>query len=124
MAMGNTSRVVLNDEMQKAKSACAEYRTKITTLVGELQNAVDTLLTSDFTGEAANGFKNFYKSNIETFFQSGETFDQYLSMFDADENGLFDSIEKALVIGEGVDPALGENNNSIGNTGDGAQTAN
>ena len=40
--------------------------------------------------------------------------DQFLSMFDKDGDGLFDSIEKALTIGDGVDPALGDNNKSIG----------
>jgi uncharacterized protein YukE len=124
MAMGNTSRVVLNDEMQTAKTVCAEYRTKIASLVSTLGETVEGLLAQDFTGEAATGFKNFYTNNVAKFFEAGSTFDSYLAMYDKEGEGLFDSIEKALVVGEGVDPALGENNNSIGQPADSGQTTN
>ena len=40
-------------------------------------------------------------------------------MFDNAGDGLFDSIEKALIIGEGLDPSLGNNNKSIGQNADG-----
>ena len=113
MAMGTEAKVVLNNEMQEAKSICTEYRNKIDGLKGQLDSAVNELLKEDsFSGQAANGFKNFYQYNIVGFFT--ETFDKYIAMFDAQDSGLFDSIEKSLVTGEGVDPALGENNNSIG----------
>ena len=46
--------------------------------------------------------------------ETGGTFDQFLSMFDKEGEGLFDSIEKALIKGEGLDPKLGENNRSLG----------
>jgi len=114
MAMGSTSRVVLNDEMQKAKGACAAYRAAIANLVSALDGTVEALLSSGFQGEAANGFNDFYKNNVQSFFAAGNTFDKFLSMFDKDGEGLFDSIEKALVIGEGLDPSLGQNNKSIG----------
>lgn len=113
MAMGTEAKVVLNNEMQEAKSICTEYRNKIGGLKGQLDSAVNELLKEDsFSGQAANGFKNFYQKNIVGFFT--ETFDKYIAMFDAQDSGLFDSIEKSLVTGEGVDPALAENNNSIG----------
>jgi len=114
MAMGSTSRVVLNDEMQKAKAVCAAYRSTVSSLMSTLDGAVETLLNSGFQGEAADGFNDFYKNNIQSFFASGNTFDKFLSMFDKDGEGLFDSIEKALIIGEGLDPSLGQNNKSIG----------
>lgn len=115
MAMGTTSRVVLNDEMQKAKTAFSEYRSKVEGLYGQLTDIVTNLVGTDFSGEAADGFKNFFDNNVATFFAKGEgALDQYLSMFDKDGEGLLDSIEKALTIGEGVDPSLGQNNNSIG----------
>ena len=123
MAMGSTSRVVLNDEMQKAKAACAAYRGTVANLVAALDGAVATLLSSGFQGEAANGFNDFYKNNVQSFFEAGKTFDKFLSMFDKDGEGLFDSIEKALVIGEGLDPSLGQNNKSIGQSGDQADGA-
>lgn len=114
MAMGSTSRVVLNDEMQKAKAACVAYRSTVSSLMSTLDGAVEALLSSGFQGEAANGFNDFYKNSIQSFFASGNTFDKFLSMFDKDGEGLFDSIEKALIIGEGLDPSLGQNNKSIG----------
>lgn len=126
MAMGTTSKVKIDGEMQAAKQACTEYRTKISSLLTQLDSTVNGLLQSDFTGEAATAFQNFYKTNVFDFF-SGEncTFDKYLSMFDKQDDGLFDSIEKALIKDGGLDPSLAENNNSIGqsSTGEG-QTAN
>lgn len=114
MAMGSTSRVVLNDEMQKAKGVCSDFRSTVATFVSDLDNTITTLLSSGFQGEAADGFKEFYDKNVAAFFAAGGTFDQFLSMFDKEEEGLFDSIEKALVIGEGLDPSLGENNRNVG----------
>lgn len=114
MAMGSTSRVVLNDEMQKAKGVCVEYRTAIASLLAELENTVTDLLGSGFQGEAADGFKTFFDNNVKAFFAANATFDQFIGMFDKEGDGLFDTIEKALVIGEGLDPSLGNNNRSVG----------
>ena len=114
MSMGTTSRVVLNDEMQKAKGECQSFRSQVKSLAQELDSIINTLLSTGFQGEAADGLKQFYDNNIAAFLADGGTFDQYLSMFDKDGDGLFDSIEKALTIGDGVDPALGDNNKNIG----------
>ena len=110
MAMGSTSRVVLSDEMQKAKGVCSQYRAEVATLVSELESAIDSLLSTGFQGEA----KDFFNNNVKSFFDKDATFDQFLGMFDKEAEGLFDSIEKALVIGEGLDPSLGTNNRSVG----------
>ena len=40
-------------------------------------------------------------------------------MFDKEGDGLFDSIEKTLIGGEGLDPSLGENNRNVGQSSDG-----
>ena len=114
MAMGSTSRVVLNDEMQKAKADCAAFRTEVKAFMQELDSTVTTLLSSGFQGEAANGFKEFYDKNVAAFMGDNGTFDQYLAMFDKEGDGLFDSIEKTLIGGEGLDPSLGENNRNLG----------
>jgi uncharacterized protein YukE len=119
MAMGANDRVALDGEMQAAKQVCADYRAKISTLLGQLEDTVNSLLNDDFKGEAADGFKDFYDKNVKAFFESGETFDQYLGMFDKEGEGLFDSIEKALTVGEGVDPSLGQNNKTIGQSTEG-----
>lgn len=114
MAMGSTSRVVLNDEMQKAKAVCADYRSKVSTLTSDLESTVSTLMSSGFQGEAADGFREFYEKNVKAFLEPSGTLDLFLSMFDKEGEGLFDSIEKALILGEGLDPSLGENNRSLG----------
>ncbi len=100
--------------MQKAKGVCNDFRSTVATFVSDLDNTITTLLSSGFQGEAADGFKEFYDKNVAAFFATGGTFDQFISMFDKEGEGLFDSIEKALVIGEGLDPSLGENNRSVG----------
>ena len=114
MAMGSTNRVVLNDEMQKAKGVCAAFRATVATFTADLESTVNTLMSSGFQGDAADGSKEFYTNNVKTFLETGGTFDQFLSMFDKEGEGLFDSIEKALIKGEGLDPKLGENNRSLG----------
>jgi len=114
MAMGSTERVVLNDEMQKAKSVCADFRSQVSTFVSELESTINALFSSGFQGEAADGFKEFYDKNVAAFFAAGGTFDQFMSMFDKDGEGLFDSIQNALINSGGLDPALGENNRNIG----------
>lgn len=119
MAMGTTNKVVLNDEMQKAKGDCQSFRNQVKGFAQELDSIVAGLLSSGFQGEAADGFKEFYDNNIAAFFADGGTFDQFLAAFDKEGDGLFDSIERALTIGEGVDPSLGENNRSIGQSAGG-----
>lgn len=115
MPMGSTSKVALDNEMQNAKAACATFRGEVKTFMKELDSTVTTLLNSGFQGEAADGFKDFYDNNVVAFMGDGGTFDNFLKMFDADGDGLFDSIEKALIGGtEGLDPSLGENNRNLG----------
>ena len=119
MAMGSTSKVVISDEMQKAKTECQNFRSQVKTFAQELDTTITTLLSSGFQGDAADGFKEFYDKNIKAFFDDRGTFDQYLAMFDKEGDGLFDSIEKTLIGGEGLDPSLGENNRNVGQSSDG-----
>ena len=37
-----------------------------------------------------------------------------MAMFDQEGDGIFDSIEKALINQGGLDPSLGENNRNVG----------
>lgn len=118
MAMGSESKVVLDGEMQKAKQDCQAFRNEVATFMKDLDGTVSTLLNG-FKGEAATGFKEFYDKNIVAFFAQGGSFDQFMGMFDKEGDGLFDVIEKTLIGGEGLDPALGENNRNIGQSTDG-----
>lgn len=119
MAMGSESKVVLDNEMQKAKQDCQAFRGEVATFMQDLDATINTLLTSGFKGEAANGFQDFYKNNIVAFFDQGGSFDQFMGMFDKDGDGLFDIIEKTLIGSEGLDPSLGDNNRNVGKSSDG-----
>lgn len=119
--MGAEGIVALDNEMQLAKDACGEYRSKISELVNSMTEIVNNLVNDGFAGEAGNGFKEFYTKNIESFFAAGNTFDKYIGSFDTAGTGLFDQIENSLVKGEGLDPSLGNNNKNLG--GNNAQQA-
>lgn len=119
MAMGSESKVVIDQEMQKAKENCQEFRAQVKTFIEKLDNTITTLLSTGFKGKAADGFKVFYENNIKAFFADGGTFDQYLGRFDKDGEGLFDTIEMHLIGSGGLDPSLGENNKNIGQSSDG-----
>ena len=54
MAMGSTNRVVLNDEMQKAKGVCAAFRATVATFTADLESTVNTLMSSGFQGDAVD----------------------------------------------------------------------
>ena len=54
MSMGTTSRVVLSDEMQKAKGECQSFRSQVKSLAQELDSIINTLLSTGFQGEAAD----------------------------------------------------------------------
>ena len=113
MAMGTTERVALGNEMQAAKTVCADFRAKVKSFVNDLNGTISDLLSSGFQGEAANGFKAFYDKNIVDFFADGGTFDQYIAMYDREGDGLFDGIEKALTGEGGIDSLLRDNNTSL-----------
>ncbi len=118
MAMGSESKVVLDGEMQKAKQDCQEFRGQVASFVQELNGTISTLMAG-FKGEAANGFQEFYDKNITAFFEKDGSFDQFMGMFDKEGEGLFDTIEKTLIGGEGLDPSLGDNNRNVGQSSDG-----
>lgn len=113
MAMGNNEKVVLNGEMKVAKTHFAIYRDTLKKNQTALENAINNLFQG-FQGQAADGFKEFYIKNVKPVFENGGILEQYLDMFDKDEEGLFDCIEKAFITGNGVDPTLGANNRTIG----------
>jgi len=118
MPMGSESKVVLNNEMQTAKGDFKQFRSDIATLVSSLDSTMSTLFNG-FKGQAADGLAEFYKKNITDFFAAGGTFDQYMSMFDKEGDGLLDSIESSLTGEKGLDPSLGDNNRKIGQSSDG-----
>ena len=112
MAMGSEEKVILDGEMAKAKSDCLEYRGQVAGLLNKLEGIMGTL-AAGFQGEAAKGFNDYYTNTIVGFFDT--TFDQFLGMFDKEGDGLFDAIQNAFLLGaEALDPSLGENNRSLG----------
>jgi len=116
MAMGSEGKVILNGEMKQAMADCKSYRGKIEKLKGELEGIMKTL-ENGFRGKAADGLNHFYTNSIVEFFNS--TFNQFLEMFDKEENGLFDAIQRAFLLdAEAIDPSLGESNRSLSQSGE------
>jgi len=107
-----SGRIVLDSEMmENAKRHCNTYLEMFKTERTALENAMEALWDG-FQGEAADGFKVFYEERVLPVMQT--TVEQYLNMFAAENDGLFDVIKNTLVVGEGVDPTLGSNNKNVG----------
>ena len=65
MAMGSTGTVNITPDMMKnALKVIEDFGDKTSSLLTSLTETVDTLLSSDFTGSAASGFKFFFDDKI------------------------------------------------------------
>ncbi|HHX57495.1 MAG TPA: WXG100 family type VII secretion target [Clostridiales bacterium] len=65
MAMGSTGTVNITPEMMRnALTVIEEYQTKTNNLHTQLTETVDTLVSTNFSGNAADGFKFFYDDKI------------------------------------------------------------
>ncbi|OPX42025.1 hypothetical protein CLHUN_40840 [Ruminiclostridium hungatei] len=74
MAMGNTGTVNITPEMMRnALNVIEEYRTNTGNMHTQLGDTLTTLLSSSFSGNAADGFKIFYDKNIEPAVGEGLT---------------------------------------------------
>ncbi len=106
MAMGSTGTVNITPEMMNnALSVIDEYRTNTNNLHTQLTDTVDTLLSSSFSGNAANGFKFFYTDKIEP--AAGEGLTKLLDALRDIVQGTLDAIPKDT---EGLDDQLAEGN--------------
>jgi uncharacterized protein YukE len=74
MAMGSTGTVNITPEMMRnALQVIENYRANTNNLHTQLSDTVNTLLSSSFSGNAADGFKYFYDNSIEPAVGEGLT---------------------------------------------------
>lgn len=108
--MGSTGTVNISKAMMVAAAkAVDDYQATINGLNTRLQNEVDGLIPSSFSGDAAEGFKAFYTDNIVP--NTGENLTKMLDSL----KGICDSV-KAQIPGEeqGIDTQLGQGNKNPG----------
>lgn len=109
-SMGSTGTVNISKQMMDdAVTAIENYQETINSLNSELQNEIDGLIPTSFSGSAANGYKTFYTEKIYPNITEGLT-----KMLDSLKS-ICDSV-KAQIPGEeqGVDEALGQGNQNPG----------
>jgi predicted ribonuclease toxin of YeeF-YezG toxin-antitoxin module len=105
MAMGGTNTVNITSQMMtNARKAIDDYRSTTDTLHTSLTGTVDTLLSSSFSGAAADGFKHFYTNSIEPAITDD------LSKLLKSLEEITDEILKNIPGGDGLDDKLGEGN--------------
>jgi len=105
MAMGSTGAVNITPEMMKnALSVISDYRAKTDSLHTELSSTVSTLLSSSFSGAAADGFKVFYETKIEELLT--DSLPKLIQALEDIVQGTLDAIPGA----EGLDDQLGDGN--------------
>lgn len=105
MSMGSTGTVNITAKMMAdVREAVADYRTKTASLKEQLEGEINNLVGTDFVGEAANGFKDFYNKNILPAI--GEGLANLLTAID----NISQNIEDSIPGGQGVDEQLASGN--------------
>ena len=105
MAMGSTGTVNITPEMlRNALKVIEEYQTKTTNLHNQLSDTVNTLIPADFSGSAAEGFRDFYTNKIEP--AVGEGLTQLITALHDIVQGTLEAIPDT----NGLDDQLGEEN--------------
>ena len=108
MAMGSTGTVNITPEMMRnALSVIEDYQTKTNSLHDELDNTVATLIPGNFSGSAADGFKDFYTNKI------GEVIGDGLTGLINTLHEIVESTLEAIPDTDGLDDQLGEGNKSV-----------
>ncbi len=105
MAMGTTGTVNITPEMMNnALSVIEEYKTKTNTLHTSLTDTVNSLIPTNFSGNAAEGFKFFYDDKIEPAIGDGLT--QLITALHDIVQGTLEAIPDT----DGLDDQLAEGN--------------
>lgn len=105
MAMGSTGTVNMTQKMMTdIKDAVSDYRAKANALAEELEGEVNGLIPGNFSGAAADGFKQFYTKNIVP--ANGEGLTKLLDAIDDMAQGALDAIPG----GNGLDDQLADGN--------------
>lgn len=103
------STILTSAIVEGAKGAVDDYVTKVTELNEELKSIISKLTSESFTGEAANGYNDFYTTKVipaitENLTEGGES-------LTASIKSLLDNIQQQLL--NTVDPQMGENNRNV-----------
>ncbi|AEV67543.1 WXG100 family type VII secretion target [Acetivibrio clariflavus] len=105
MAMGSTGTVNMTPEMlRNALSVIEEYRANTNNLHTQLSETISTLLSTSFSGSAADGFKYFYDNSIEPAIGEGLT-----KLLDTLKQIVEETLKAIPDVG-GLDDQLGEGN--------------
>ena len=115
----NLTQTVLSKSMiTNAKQAVSNYITTATGLYADLNKLIITLTASDFQGDAAEGFKDFFTNKVTPVLTSSLT-DKGTSLMAGIEM-MLDNISSSLL--DGVDPQLGAANRTAGDANVEAKT--
>ena len=106
------STILTSAIVENAKSSVDSYISSIEGFNTELEGIINTLTSSNFTGDASVGYKEFYTSKVvpaitENLTQQGSSLTESIK-------SMLESIQQQLL--NTVDPQLGENNRNPGGT--------
>jgi hypothetical protein len=100
------STILTTAIVEEAKSAVETYVAEANALYEELANAIRTLTSSDFMGDAADGYTEFFNAKVTPALQENLT-DPSASLT-ASIKAMLESIKTQLL--DTVDPQLGDAN--------------
>lgn len=103
------STILTSAIIESAKSSVDEYVSSVSALYEEL-NSVINALTSNFMGDAADGYKEFYTQKVAPALN--ENLIAQTGSLTANIKTILDNIQQQLL--NTVDPQLGENNRNPG----------
>lgn len=107
------STILTSAIVDGAKGAVDSYISSINGLNGELEGILNTLTGGNFTGDASNGYRDFYTTKVLPAITENLT-DQSNSLT-ASIKSMLDNIQQQLL--NTVDPQLGDNNRNPGGGG-------
>ena len=106
------STILTSAIIQNATNSVDTYIGSVTGLNDQLSTVIGTLTTTNFTGEASNGYKEFYDSKVVPAITENLT--QQGTSLTASIKSMLESIQQQLL--NTVDPQLGDNNRNPGGT--------
>ena len=102
--------ILTSADINNAISVVDAYVTKATGIFNNLQSTINTLTSSNFMGDASDGFKDFFTSQVTPVLTENLT--DPGSSLTASIKQMLDSIREQLL--STVDPQLGDGNRNPG----------
>lgn len=96
--------------IKNATDTVDTYITSVNSYYEELAAVVNTLIGTNFSGDAANGYKVFFDTQVKPALTDNLTAPANSLMVSI--KGILDSIDKQLL--DTIDPQMGENNSNPG----------